>query len=108
MAPRWLYTDKRPPNGIEQVHTAHFSGDELLDLPRALHDRVDALLAEARAAAQKTGLNVWRIGEIRIRWRAGRAVSPMDYAMIDSGDWKDDDVPHVEDLEDGTRRSVKR
>jgi hypothetical protein len=84
MMPRWLYTDKRPPNHVEMMHTAHFSGDELELLPETLQQRLYALLDEARTAVAAQDANVWRIGEIRIRWRVGRARTPLEIASISS------------------------
>lgn len=83
---KWLYTNKRPPNHVEMIHKTHFSGDELELLPETLQQRLYALLDEARAAVAAEGANVWRMGEISIRWRVGTARTPMDFAMVSSAE----------------------
>src|SRR5438105_2369539 len=94
---RWKYTDRRPPNHVEQVHKVNFTADELELLPETLHQRVTELLDEARRAVAAGDFNVWRIGEICIRWRAGRVTTQHDRALVDSGEEVTEEVPHLED-----------
>lgn len=103
---QWYVTNRRPPNGTDhrvscepeswtllnereaasanQVrHSRYFHGTTLEYDAARLHQQLDRLIAQARSELTKrSDANLWRVGELSLRWRVGRATEPRDFAYI--------------------------
>lgn len=86
----WHHTVGRPPNEYQfseaKQFAVNFNGGTIETDDLALHALLDVLVADARKQLKgRPHLNVWRIGEITIRFRAGEIVSQMDRCFYEGG-----------------------